>query len=264
MAKDNKNNLKTKKKRVKVKDPHETLTLKYWLIGAIVIAAVVGLTVLAVTFLSRMNPQEFTYENGVLTRVSDGRIYLKADEPFEVLFPVAMDTKDTPYGECEEFKVYKVGYYNKYGILKSMDVDNYLTDGIYFYFSYYVAIPKLEDFKTDTVRIGEMSADEKSRLYLVSFTKEDATAFIDEYRAGNRYKGDAKGVRTYCVQLTSAEYSYLSYMLYAVECEDGSWYMYSKTDRSSIAMDAKWFETLKAKVESTTSSPTTVDTPTAS
>ena len=231
------------------KDPHETLTLKYWLIGALVVLLVAGGVITASVLLARASVREFTYANGVLTRVEDGRIYLKADEPFEVLFPISRDQEDTPYGECESFKVYKVGYYNKYGNLKEMDSDNYLTDGVYFYFSYYVQTPTLEKFNADTVRIGEMSADEKSRLYLVSFTEDEASEFVEAYLVGKRYQGASEGVRTYCVQLTSAEYSYLSYMLYAVECEDGSWYMYSKTDRTSIAMDSAWFDSLKAKLE---------------
>ncbi len=263
MANTKKNYLKKTKKKRAPKDPHEKLTLKYWLIGALVVAVIVGGTVLASILLARANVLEFTYANGVLTRVSDGRIYLKADEPFEVLFPISNDKKGTPYGECEDFKVYKVGYYNQYGVLKSMDVDNYLTDGVYFYFSYYVETPKLEKFNADTVRIGEMSADETSRLYLTSFTDEDATAFVDEYLAMKHYAGKG-GVKTYCVQLTSAEYSYLCYMLYAVECEDGSWYMYSKSDRTSVAMDSAWFESLKTVTEVTTASGTQTENLTAS
>lgn len=243
----NKQNLKSKKqkKQKKYKDPHETLNVKAWLVGGIVAALVVGATVFLSLFLASHNTVEFIYTNGVLTRVSDERVYMKADEPFEVLFPVAMDKKQTPYGECEDFKLYRVGYVNQYGKLKTMEVDHYLTDGVSFYFSEYVAIPRLDTFETDTVRIGEMSADEKIRFYPVSFTEEDAADFVNEYRERKLYTRDSDGVRTYCVQLTSAEYSYLSYMLYAVECEDGSWYMYSKADRTSIAMDAKWFETLK-------------------
>lgn len=241
-----------KKKTKKYRDPRETLTLKYWLIGALIVAIFVGAGVLLSILLAGKSVEEFTYSNGILTRVRDGRIYQKADEPFEVLIPISNRQDGTPYGECESFKIYKVGYINRYDNLKEMDKEHYLTDGVSFYFSQYVPIPTLENFKADTVRLGEVSADDKHRVYLTSFTEADAEAFVNEYLVGKSHDtAKSRGVYTYCVQLTSAEHYYLSYILYAVECEDGSWYMYSKSDRTAVSMDPSWFKDLKTKVEGT-------------
>ena len=110
-----------------------------------------------------------------------------------------------------------------------------------------------------------MTADEKTRVYLTSFSNvnsPEATDFVEEYQKGQPYVGDSFGIKTYCVQLTSSKYNYLAYMLYLVQCEDGSWYMYTKSDRTSILMDSHWFDDLLEKTETTTTSaPTTTDTP---
>ena len=260
----NKKNVTKKKKQKRIKDPHETLTLKYWLIGAAIVLLVVGLAVGGSILAAHRSIVDFHYENGVLTRGYDGRMFLKADEPFEVLFPVSRDQKGTPYGKSECFNLYKVGFYNQFGMLKEMDDENYLTDGVSFYYGNYVAPPTLEKFEADTVRIGEMTADEKTRVYLTSFSNvnaPDATDFVNEYLTGKTYVGDSFGVKTYCVQLTSSKYNYLAYMLYLVQCEDGSWYMYTKSDRTSIQMDSRWFESLLDKTETTTSAPDSSKTP---
>ena len=251
--------VKTKKKKTRVKkqvDPREQLTWKYWIIGALILAVIVGVVALCIHFAMLASVRQFSENDGILTRLSDGTLYMKADEVYEVLFPVSSSEKGTPYGEAEGLKLYEVGYFNSYAKLKKMDPDFYLTDGTYLYLANTVMPPRLSEFAADTVRIGEFTADEKTRVYLTSLTNESsplATEFVAEYLKGERYTGDAKVVKTYCVQLTSAKYNYLAYMMYLVECEDGSWYLYSKENIASIKMSAEWFKDLvKAPEDSAT------------
>ncbi|MBR2986576.1 MAG: hypothetical protein IKC63_01005 [Clostridia bacterium] len=239
-----------KKKR---RDPHETLTLKYWLGGAAAVAVLVGLVVLASVLLTRAERVKFVYADGMLTRTYDNRVFLKAPDCYEILFPLG-----NTYGESEDFPVYQVGFYNKYGVLSSMDDENYLTDSEHrFYYGNMVVLPTLDEtealleFSADTVRFGEFEEDESFVVYFSSLTNKnapDATDFVNEYLTGRRYVGDGLPQKTYRVQLTSAKYDYLSYILYLVECDNGDYYLYSPADKAkSIAMDAEWFDSFHQK-----------------
>lgn len=237
---------KKQKKNKKPVDPRERLTWKYWIIGALITLIIFGGTVLFAYFADLNDVREFTCQNGIYTR-DDGRIYVKADSAYEALLqPVSRNKKGTPYGECEGLSLYEVGYLDVYGNLKKLDADNYLTDKSHaLYIASTAILPTVSQLEADTVRIGEFTADEKTRLYRKSLTNQsspEATEFVKEYLKKTLYAGDATPLDTYCVQLTSAKYPYLAYMLYLVECEDGSWYMYTKDDRTPIRMSAEWFD----------------------
>ena len=265
MAKTAKNKKKTQKKGKRYRDPHETLTMKYWLGGAIVLALFVALVVGICLLAARADIVRFSYADGVLTREYDGRKFIKAPEGYEVLY-----TLGNRYGKTEDFPVYKVGFYNKYGILSEMDDENYLTDGEgNLYYGNLVALPLLEekeallDFSADTVRFGNYGDDESIVVYFSSLTNKnsrDASEFVEEYLVGKRYVGDGLPQKTYRVQLTSAKYAYLSYILYLVECDNGDYYLYSDSNRSSIAMDSEWFESFHM-TEGTTAPETTAKAP---
>ena len=105
----------------------DTLTLKYWLIGAAVIAAIVGIIFL-ISFLTGADAAvPFTYVDGVLTRESDGRTYRKASAVYQV---EAYSKNSEPcYGKVDDTLIYKVGYKDtKYDRVVALDENNYLSD----------------------------------------------------------------------------------------------------------------------------------------
>lgn len=264
------NNKTNKKKTKRYRDPHETLTLKYWLIGALVVALIVGGTVLATSLFAKAVPIEFVNENGVYNGVIDGSLiqFMKANESFEVPRYVTFDKEGTPYAVCGELKLYRVGYHNKYGRVEWLSVDKYLTDGTYLYFSNYVPVPSLSNFKADTVYVGELTEDDNGRMYSDIFKGDEAKTFLDEYNQKNYHdKTKSAGIKTYGIELHSADYRdalgdpIVVYRLYAVECEDGSWYIYTKTDPTPISMSAHWFGSLKQKTEDTTAPSGSSETP---
>ncbi|MBQ7364573.1 MAG: hypothetical protein IJW46_03150 [Clostridia bacterium] len=241
---------KKKKKQAsgKRRDPHERLTLKYWLGGGAVLAVFVGLIVLIALLAARADIVRFSYADGVLTREYDGRTFIKAPDTYETLFPLG-----NRYGKTDDFQVYKVGFYNSYGILSEMDSENYLTDAEgNLYYGNMVVLPTLDEaealktFAADTVRFGNFDSDDDGIVvYFSSLTNKnapDATDFVNEYLKGKRYIGEGLPQKTYRVQLTSAKYDYLAYILYLVECDNGDFYLYSDVNRSSIAMDSEWFD----------------------
>lgn len=258
---------KKKKKNKKPVDPREKLTWKYWIIGAVITLIIFGGTVLFAYFADLADVREFTCQNGIYTR-DDGRLYIKADGAYEALHtPVSRNEKGTPYGKCEELSLYEVGYLDVYGNLKKLDANDYLTDRSHaLYIARSAMLPTVSQLEADTVRFGVFTADEKTRLYRgVSLTNQsspEATEFVKEYLNKTLYAGDATPLDTYCVQLTSAKYPYLAYMLYLVECEDGSWYMYTKDDRTPIRMSAEWFEGVRVEdTPDTSTTTTTTETP---
>ncbi len=251
------NNNTKKKKTKRYKDPHETLTLKYWLLGLVIVVAIIGLIVLLATLAARGDVVNFSDEGGYLVREGDNMMFLKASALYEVRYPLGNLYGEVTDQSGKKTKIYQVGFYDKYGQLQKMDDDNYLTDGVSLYYGSYAVLPELKSFETDVVRFGEESVngDQTTIVYYSSLSNKDtaeATAFMQEYFAGKRYIGDGIPQKTYRVELTSSLYPHLACILYLVECDNGDYYLYSKDDPSSIEMDKTWFDSFYPEEEETT------------
>ena len=140
------------------KNNKDKLTLKYWLIGAAVIAAIVGIVFL-ISFFSD-TPDDavlFTYKDGVLTRDDDGRTYYKASAMYQV---EAFSKNSQPrYGKADDMSIYKVGYEDtKYDRIVALDENYYLTDGKgTLYYSGDISLPTLSTFHPDEINMGTVT-----------------------------------------------------------------------------------------------------------
>lgn len=248
----------------------DTLTLKYWLIGAAVIAAVLGLVFL-ISFLTAADAAvPFTYADGVLTRESDGRTYRKALAVYQV---EAFSKSSEPcYGKAGDMLIYKVGYKDtKYDRVVALDENNYLTDGKgALYYSGDVSLPNLSSFDATEVSVGTVMTTDRGETvtYLKTLTNDnspDATDFIDEYLKNVPYIDGGLPVETCRVKLTgSVKYPWLSMTMHLVRCDNGGendFYVYTDDNRQSIQISSKWFGDLW-KTETTTKAPVTTAVPT--
>lgn len=246
----------------------DKLTLKYWLIGILAVAAVVG----AVFLLSYLTPQPdtavpFTVSGDDLIRDSDGARYVKAPAMYQV---DAFYKKSEPrYGKAGNLSIYKVGYKDtQYNTIVALDEAYYLTDGKgnLYYNPVAVSLPNLETFKAEQVSMGTMVTTDKGTTitYLKTLTNKnspDASDFVAEYLDYNPYLGEGLPQETCQLKLTSSsKYPYLSYMMYLVRCDNGDFYVYTEADRSGYQVSSKWFEEIW-KSETTTAAPTTTVTP---
>lgn len=250
MAEENKEkiqkNQKKKKKRArKVRDPHETLTLRYWLLGGAVLVVLIALVVGAAALLAAGETVTFAEEEGGLIRDSDGAMFLKAPATYAVRYVVA-GKRQKAFGKTDTGrKIYKVGYYNAYGVLMEMDSDNYLTDAEgNLYYGSMALLPELASFRTDCVYVCTDAADEIT-MALLSLKDENtpvATDFVDEVLEGRHYSAESGGLplETYRLYLTSSVYGYLYYVMYLVRCDNGDFYVYTDEDPSAIAISEKF------------------------
>lgn len=262
------------KKYMPQEEAKDKLTWKYWLIGAFAVAAVVGL-VFAVSFFATPDYEAlpFTYENGVLTRESDGKTYQKASAMYQV---EAYTKKSEPhYGKAGDMLIYKVGYENEYDVVKAMSEDNYLTDGKgNLYYSADVSLPNLSMFDADEVSMGEvMTTDRGTTItYLKTLTNKnspDATDFVDEYLDNIPYIEGGDPQETLRLKLTSSvKFPWLSMIMHLVRCDnngENEFYVYTDLSSQSVKVSSSWFGDLWSGAATiaptTTATPETSETP---
>ena len=246
----------------------DKLTLKYWLIGAAVVAAVVGLVFL-VSALATPSYQAvpFTFENGVLTRVDDGRTYQKASAMYEV--EAYTKNSEPYYGKADDMLIYKVGYQDtQYDRVLAMSEDNYLTDGKgTLYYSGKVSLPNLSIYDADEVSMGEvMTTDRGTTItYLKTLTNKnspDATDFVEEFLENVPYVDGGDPQETLRLKLkSSVKYPWLSIVMHLVRCDNegvNDFYVYTDENRQSVKVSSEWFGDLWSG-NSTTQTPTTTD-----
>ncbi len=224
----------------------DKLTWKYWLIGAGVIALLIGVILLVSVIAEHASYVRFTESEGVLVRESDRMTYQKAPATYVARYPITT-RKGNAYGEADGKLIYKMGFYNSYGVLKELDVDNYLTDEDgSFYYGSYALLPTLENFSTDLIYICADYGEGKL-ISLESLAEADAQGLVLEYLAGNRYiiDDDVYAETTYTLHVTSSRYDYLYYVMYLVRCSNGDYYIYTSEDRSSIKVSSSYFSKLE-------------------
>ena len=246
---------KSKKRPIKkqaVPEKKDRLTWRYWLIGIGIIALTVGVIALITAIDNGASWVTFTEKEGGIIRDYDDRMFLKAPETYAVRYTVG-----GKYGKMGDDRIYKVGFYNSYGVLKEMDPENYLTDGKgTFYYGSYATLPELTAFR-DRIYVcseyanvvdGETNIQTVSWMSLSNENTPDVDDFIAAYRAGTRYDLDNGGTpqTTYTLYLTSSTYDYLYYVMYLVYCDNGDFYAYTKEDRSSITVPKELFSQLIA------------------
>lgn len=255
--------------------PKDTLTLKYWLFGALAVAAVVGVVFL-ISFLAGVpdNAIAFTYENGVLTRESDGRTYQKASAMYQV---EAYTKQSEPrYGKAGDMSVYKVAYKNDYNVVVAMSEDNYLTDGRgTLYHSSDVSLPNLSMFDADEVSMGTVVDTDRGTTitYLKTLTNNnspDATDFVEEYLACVPYTDGGDPQETCRLKLTSSvKYPWLALVMHLVRCDndgENDFYVYTDENRQSVKVSSEWFGELWSnqnaeQTPDTTQTPSDTETP---
>ncbi len=270
--------IKKKQKKKKSKAPGETLTLKYWLLGGGIVVLLVALVVGAALLLAAGETVKFTEEDGMLVR-EDGVMYMKATPEYAARY-VVTGRGQKPYGKTDSKDgIYKMGYYNAYGVLMELDPDRYLADreGNVYYSSNSTLLPDLASFDTDCVYVCTDEADEitMSLLSLKNDSLPVADDFVEEILDGKRYSAENGGIPldTYRLYFTSPTYGYLYYVMYLVRCDNGDYYVYSDSDRSSVAISARFAEKYLEKAlgdagtadttgpEDTTDTPVTDETP---
>lgn len=267
------------KKHIKETEVKDKLTLKYWLIGALVVAAVVGL-VLLVSYLAAppYQAEPFTYENNQLIRQSDGRAYKKAS----AMYQVEAYTKNSEpyYGKAGDLKIYKVAYEDtQYDRILAMSEDNYLTDGHgTLYYSAEVSLPNLSMFDADEVSMGTVVTTDRGTTvtYLKTLTNNnapDATDFVEEYLANKPYVDGGDPQETCRLKLTSSvKYPWLAIIMHLVRCDNegtNDFYVYTDESSQSIKVSSDWFGDLwggqnttdTTVAPETTAVPTTPETP---
>lgn len=263
-----------KKHMPKTEEVKDKLTLKYWLIGAFAVAAVMGVVFL-ISYLATptYNAVPFTYENGVLIRESDGRTYQKASGIYEV---EAYTKKSEPhYGKAGDMLIYKVGYKDaQYDIVKAQDEEHYLTDGKgTLYHSADVSLPNLSAFDADEVSMGTVVTTDRGTTvtYLKTLTNNnapDATDFVDEYLANIPYVGGGNPQETCRLKLTSSvKYPWLSMIMHLVRCDNegvNDFYVYTDESSQSVKVSSEWFGDLWSGAADTTQTPGTTAVPTPS
>lgn len=243
MAKSKKNTRKNGTVATNASDGKDKLNWKYWLIGLLVVVAAVGLVVGIALLANRYDYVKFTLSDGTLTR-EDGTVFLQAQDTYAVRYTIG-----NRYGMAGDTPIYKVGFYNSYGLLREMDEDNYLTDGKgTLYYGNYGTPPSLKEF-SDTTDLLYICTDfsEDTLVAVASLSEADAQGAVKEYLNGERYQepSDVEYKDVYTVQLTSTKYDYLYYIMYLVRCSNGDYYMYTHEDRSSIKVSASWFKALE-------------------
>lgn len=248
----------------------DKLTMKYWLIGALVVAAVVGLVFLVSFLASSPDTAElFTYEDGVLTRESDGRVYQKASDMYQV--KAFSKTSQTRYGKAGDMSIYKVGYQDtKYDRFVAMDENYYLTDGKgTLYYSSEVSLPNFSTFDADEISMGTVVTTDRGTTvtYLKTLTNKnspDATDFVDEYLRGTPYIDGGLPQETCYVKLTSSvKYPWLFMAMNLVRCDNNGkndFYVYTAENIQSVKVSSDWFGELWEGQE-TTASPSNAETP---
>lgn len=230
-------------------DLQDKLTLKYWLIGALVVAAIVGAVFLISYFASPDNAVLFSYEDGVLIRESDGRTYRKASAMYQV---EAFSKESQPrYGNAGEMSIYKVGYEDtKYDRIVALDEANYLTDGKgTLYYSADVSLPNLSAFDADEVNMGTVIVTDRGETitYLKTLTNQnqDATDFVDEYLRGVPYIDGGIPRETCRLKLTSSvKYPWLAMVMHLVRCDNkgaNDFYVYTDENMQSVKVSSDWF-----------------------
>ena len=260
-----------KKYQPQTEETKDKLTLKYWLIGAVAVAAVVGFVFLISALTTPLYQAiPFSYENGVLVRQSDGRSYQKASAMYEV---EAYTKRSEPhYGKAGDMLIYKVGYRDpQYDTVKAQDEEHYLTDGKgTLYYSADVSLPNLSMFDADEVRMGEvMTTDRGTTItYLKTLTNKntpDATDFVEEYLNNIPYVDGGDPQQTLRLKLVSSvKYPWLSMVMHLVRCDnDGKndFYVYTDMSSQSVKVDSKWFGEIWSS-SATTTAPTTTAVPT--
>lgn len=253
---------KKKQKKKKSRAPGETLTLKYWLLGGGVVVLLVALVIGAALLLASGETIKFTEEDGMLVR-EDGVMYMKASSEYAARY-VVTGRGQKPYGKTQSGNgVYKMGYYNAYEVLMELDPDRYLTDreGNVYYSSNSTLLPDLASFDTGCVYVCTDAADEIT-MALLSLTNDSlpvADDFVEEILAGKHYSAENGGVPTdtYRLYFTSPTYGYLYYVMYLVRCDNGDYYVYSDSDRSSVAISDRF---AKKYLEKALGDPSAADT----
>lgn len=247
----------------------DKLTLKYWLIGALVVAAIVGVVFLISYLASPDNAVSFTYEDGVLTRESDGRTYRKASAMYQV---EAFSKESQPrYGKAGDMSIYKVGYKDtKYDRIVALDEGNYLTDGKgTLYYSADVSLPNLSGFDADEVNMGTVMVTDRGETitYLKTLTNKnspDATDFVDEYLRSVPYIDGGLPQETCRLKLTSSvKYPWLSMVMHLVRCDnkgENDFYVYTDESSQSVKVSSDWFGDIWNSKE-TTAKPSVPNTP---
>ena len=244
----------------------DKLTLKYWLIGAFAVAAVIGL-VFAISFFSDnvVPAVPFTKDGNRLIRESDGRVYQKASAMYEV---EAYTKKSQPrYGKAGDMSIYKVGYKNKYDVVEAMSEDNYLTDGKgTLYYSGDVSLPNLSIFDADEVSMGTVVTTDRGTTitYLKTLTNKnspDATDFVNEYLDNIPYIGHGDPQETCRLKLTSSvKFPWLSMIMHLVRCDNNGtndFYVYTDESSQSIKVSSHWFGDLWSSKDTTQAPGTT-------
>ena len=251
----------------------DTLTLKYWLIGAAVIAMIVGFVFL-ISFLAGTpdTAVPFTYEDGVLTRESDGRTYRKASAMYQV---EAFSKNSEPcYGKAGDMLLYKVGYKDtKYDRIVALDESYYLTDGKgRLYYSGDVSLPNLSSFDPEEVSVGTVMTTDRgvTVTYLKTLTNTsspDATDFVEEYLRNVPYIDGGLPQETCSLKLSaSVKYPWLSMMMHLVRCDNNGvndFYVYTDENSQSVKVSSEWFGELW-QTEGTTDTPVTTVAPSSS
>lgn len=229
------------------KNPKEKLTAKYWLIGAAAVVVVIAIIAVASLIAADMSRLRFSSSNGMLTNLSDGRVYVRSSGNYEARYAV-----DEPYGyiDTDDSPIYKVGYYNSYGVFMEVDPELCLTDGAgTLYYSSSMRLPSLSGFDWDIVYVCN-DEDDEFTFSIMSLTDEDgryASDFVESYLRGRTYSYEEDGGlpdETYKIRITSTVYPYLYYVMTLVRCDNGDFYAYTDEDRTSIAVDSSLFENL--------------------
>ena len=244
----------------------DKLTLKYWLIGAFAVAALVGVVFLISVLAAPDTAIPFTYKDGVLTRESDGRVYRQASKMYQV---EAFSQKSQPrYGKAGDMSIYKVGYKDtKYDRVASLDAEHYLTDGKgTLYYSGDVSLPNPTMFHPEEINMGTVMTTDSGETvtYLKTLTNKnspDATDFMNQYLERNPYIGNGLPQETCRLKLTEkSKYPWLSMIMHLVRCDNGDFYVYTDEDLQSVAVSSDWFGDIW-KTSDTTALPSTTDTP---
>lgn len=236
--------IKKQKRRGKNRKPGEKLTLKYWIAGAAALIIIVGLIALISFIAAEISVPQFSLSEGMLTNLSDGTVYVKSSGNYEARYAAK-----GVYGKADGVPVYKVGYYNSYGVFTEVDPDLCLTDGKgTLYYSSKMRLPSLSGFDWDIVYVCNDAADELT-FTIMSLTDEDgryASDFVESYLRGKSYNFEEGGLAdaNYKIRITSSVYPHLYYVMTLVRCDNGDFYAYTDEDRTAIEVDSSLFSGL--------------------